>query len=114
MAAMQVRRRLATLAFAVVFAATAVAPARGNPSGGTVTAGSATIAAGPATVTVQQTSNRAIINWQSFSIGAGELTRFLLPSASSAVLNRVTAANPSQISGQLFQCRSVACDQNQP
>ncbi|HEX4152720.1 MAG TPA: filamentous hemagglutinin N-terminal domain-containing protein [Steroidobacteraceae bacterium] len=43
----------------------------------------------------------AIINWQSFSIGAGELTRFIQQSSSSTVLNRVTGQNPSQIFGAL-------------
>ena len=41
-------------------------------------------------------SNGAIINWQQFNVGAGELTRFVQPSASSAVLNRVTGAGASQ------------------
>ena len=48
------------------------------------------------------TSPNAIIHWQGFSIGAGETTRFLQPSASSAVLNRVTGADPSAILGQLL------------
>ncbi|MGH6691963.1 MAG: filamentous hemagglutinin N-terminal domain-containing protein, partial [Gammaproteobacteria bacterium] len=46
-------------------------------------------------------SPNAIINWQSFSIGANEITRFLQQSASSAVLNRVTTQNPSTILGAL-------------
>ena len=48
------------------------------------------------------TSPNAIIHWQGFSIGAGETTRFLQPSASSAVLNRVTGTDPSAILGQLL------------
>ena len=43
-----------------------------------------------------------IINWQGFSIGAGELTRFIQQSPSSAVLNRVVGADISQIYGQLL------------
>lgn len=46
-------------------------------------------------------SNGAIINWQQFNVGAGELTRFVQPSASSAVLNRVTGAGASQLLGQI-------------
>src|SRR5688500_1428999 len=38
-----------------------------------------------------------IINWQSFSIGVGERTRFLQQSASSAVLNRVVGNDASSI-----------------
>src|SRR5262245_23660072 len=40
------------------------------------------------TLTITSTGN-AIINWQSFSIGVNEITRFLQSSGSSAVLNRV-------------------------
>jgi filamentous hemagglutinin family protein len=46
-------------------------------------------------------SNGAIINWQQFNIGAGETTRFIQPTASSAVLNRVLAADPSLLYGTL-------------
>jgi len=44
----------------------------------------------------------SIIHWQGFSIGASEITRFIQQSASSAVLNRVTGGNVSQIYGQLL------------
>ena len=57
---------------------------RANPTGGQVAAGSASINTAPGTVTVNQQSNAAIINWQSFSIGAGELTKFIQPSSTSA------------------------------
>ena len=46
-------------------------------------------------------SPNAIINWQGFDIGAGELTRFLQQNAKSAVLNRVVAGNASTILGKL-------------
>ena len=42
------------------------------------------------------------INWQGFSIDSGELTRFIQPSAASAVLNRVTGTDPSAILGRLL------------
>lgn len=42
-----------------------------------------------------------IINWQSFSINPGELTRFIQQNANSAVLNRITGQDPSQILGAL-------------
>ncbi len=43
----------------------------------------------------------AIINWQEFSINNGEITRFLQENSQSAILNRVTGVNPSQIFGTL-------------
>lgn len=76
--------------------------AHANPQGGTVAQGSATITqTDPKTVTVNQTSDRAVLNWQSFSIGAGETTRFNQPSSSSMTLNRVTGDQVSQILGNL-------------
>jgi filamentous hemagglutinin family protein len=72
-----------------------------NPTGGVVTAGSASINSSPGAVIVSQTSNSAIINWQSFSINAGELTKFVQPSSSSVVLNRVLGGGESMIDGTL-------------
>ncbi len=62
-----------------------------NPTGGTVSSGSASFASSGNTLTVTNSAN-AIINWQSFSIGVNEITRFLQSSASSAVLNRVVGS----------------------
>ena len=71
-----------------------------NPQGGEVVAGSASFSGGAGTLTIT-TSDRVIINWQDFSIGAGELTRFIQPSSTSAALNRVVSGNPSSILGTL-------------
>jgi filamentous hemagglutinin family protein len=75
--------------------------AQANPQGGQVVAGTATITSAGKTLTVNQSSNRSVINWQSFSISAGETTRINLPSSLSAILNRVTGADPSLIAGHL-------------
>ena len=76
--------------------------AHANPTGPTVAHGTAQFAGlGASTLDVTSSSN-AIINWQGFSIDTGEVTRFIQPSASSAVLNRVTGADPSSILGQLL------------
>ena len=57
---------------------------------------------GTSNVTVNQSTPRAIINWNSFNIGAGETTRFVQPDASSIALNRVTGGlGPSMINGTL-------------
>ena len=73
-----------------------------NPTGGTIASGSASISGtGTPSVTINQFSNTAIINWNSFSIGGGEVTTFIQPSASSAVLNRVTGGGISTINGTL-------------
>lgn len=46
-------------------------------------------------------SDKAIINYDSFSIGAQESVRFVQPKASSCVLNRVVGNDPSAIYGKL-------------
>ena len=45
---------------------------------------------GTPTVTVTQSTDKAIINWQTFNIGTGETTQFVQPNSSSVTLNRVT------------------------
>jgi filamentous hemagglutinin family protein len=74
---------------------------RGNPTGGAVVAGAATITTVPGTVTINQATTTAAINWQDFSIASGELTRFQVPTSASATLNRVTGGNISAIYGTL-------------
>src|SRR5258705_5352382 len=78
-------------------------PCSAEPKGGCVVGGSATIQSpGNGNVTVNQTSSRAIINWNTFNIGAGETTTFVQPGSSSVVLNRVTGGlGPSEIYGTL-------------
>ena len=71
------------------------------PEGGQVTAGSAAIQRSGATLTVNQATDRAAIDWQSFGVAAAEAVRFNQPGASSVVLNRVLGQNPSQIFGSL-------------
>ena len=73
-----------------------------NPEGGTVEAGSATIGnADKNTLEINQQSQRAIINWDSFSIGEGETTRFILPNSQSVTLNRDLGGARSEIHGNI-------------
>ena len=76
-------------------------PLQANPTGGAVAAGSASINTAPGTVTIHQLSNQAVIDWQTFSIGAGETTKFLQPSSQSEALNRVLGGQTSIIDGTL-------------
>ena len=77
-----------------------VGSAYANPVAPIVSSGAAIFQAQGKTLTVTNTPG-AIINWQSFSIGQGETTRFQQQSASSAVLNRVRGQDPSVILGTL-------------
>ena len=72
----------------------------GNPVGPAVVSGTASFATAGKSLTVTN-SPSAIINWQGFSIGTGEATRFVQQSAASAVLNRVVGQDPSAILGTL-------------
>src|SRR5882757_7683160 len=78
-------------------------PAIAGPNGGTVVGGSATIQGqGTANVTVNQFSQNAIVNWNTFNIGVGERTQFVQPNSASIILNRVTGGlGPSQILGTI-------------
>ena len=72
------------------------------PQGGSVAAGSASISSPHnGTLDINQSSNRAIINWHSFSVGQGGTVNFHQPGASSATLNRVTGNTPSSIAGSI-------------
>ena len=80
--------------------ALAAAGAAANPQTPQVISGQATFQNNGPALTVTN-SPGAIIHWQSFGINRGELTRFVQQNAASAVLNRVTGADPSHILGAL-------------
>ena len=69
------------------------------PLGGVVASGSATISASGLVTTINQSSDRAVIDWASFNLGTSETARFIVPSDSSATLNRITGGGVSTISG---------------
>ncbi len=72
------------------------------PGGGTVTSGAVAIdTPGSRSMVLTQGSDRAIVNWQSFSIGEGAHVDIRQPSSHSAILNRVTGSADSRIHGRL-------------
>ncbi|MBL0966846.1 MAG: filamentous hemagglutinin N-terminal domain-containing protein, partial [Blastomonas sp.] len=76
--------------------------AHANPNGGKVVAGQATInGQGTGRLRIDQASDRVVINWDNFSIDAGEGVDFRQPNARSIALNRVTGPEISQILGEL-------------
>ena len=74
-----------------------------NPLGSQVVGGAANVQGqGTSAVTVTQSTDKAIINWQSFNISAGQTTQFVQPNSSSVTLNRVTGnMGASAIDGTL-------------
>ena len=72
------------------------------PSGGSVVQGNATITVpSNGRQTITQTSDRAVINWQSFDVGQANSVIFAQPNSSAATLNRVTGNTASTIAGQI-------------
>lgn len=72
-----------------------------SPSGGTVTSGSANISQVGTVTNINQSTQKASINWQSFSIAGNETVNFNQPNSSSITLNRVIGNERSVIDGAL-------------
>ena len=66
-----------------------------------VSGGNATLAQGGNTMTVNQTSTSAILNWQSFNISADGKVNFVQPSSTALAINRIYQGSVSQIFGAL-------------
>ena len=77
-----------------------IAAAKAAPEGGLVVGGSATIKVTGANTRIDQTTSRAAIDWQSFSVGRNENVTFYVPQA-GATLNRVVGMEPSLIQGSV-------------
>ena len=88
----------ASAAFVLMQASNASA----NPTGADVVSGSATVSNPSANkLVVNQTSDKAIINWKNFDISENEWTQFVQPGSNSVALNRITDGNPTEILGKL-------------
>jgi len=71
------------------------------PSGGEVASGSATISQNAKITSINQSTQKASIDWQSFSIKADETVNFHQPDANAITLNRVIGDEKSLIGGAL-------------
>lgn len=71
------------------------------PSGGVVTSGSASINQSGSVTNINQSSQKASINWTTFSIAASETVNFNQPNKNSITLNRVVGNEKSVIDGAL-------------
>jgi filamentous hemagglutinin family protein len=71
------------------------------PAGVFVSSGSADQSVAGNTMTINQYTDRAILNWKSFNIGAENTVQFEQPSAASIALNRIYQNDPSRIFGRL-------------
>lgn len=73
----------------------------GEPTGPQVIHGGVNIQTTGPTTLINQTTDRAIINWNGFNIDVHELVRFIQPNQLSVILNRVVGTDPSTILGGL-------------
>lgn len=71
------------------------------PTGGVVTSGNATISQNGTTTNINQSTQKATINWQNFSIKSNETVNFNQPNVNSITLNRVVGNERSVIDGAL-------------
>lgn len=85
-------------AFALEAAMTQVHALPTNPQ---VVQGEVNLSAQPNTLNIHQASQRAVLEYQQFSIGANEQVIFHQPNAQALTLNKVTGPDASVIAGQL-------------
>ncbi|WP_158602008.1 filamentous hemagglutinin N-terminal domain-containing protein, partial [Pararobbsia silviterrae] len=90
------------LALALCIAEPMLSHAQSLPTGGQVQAGNANISQTGTTMNINQSSQRAVIDWNTFNVGQGNTVRFNQPNTQAQTLNRVTGAEASQIQGSLL------------
>src|SRR5215213_9465830 len=84
--------------FALVLSFLVISGSFANPVVGNVVSGNVSITQTPNTTTINQSSQKTIINWQSFNIGKEQATHFIQP-AGGIALNRI---NPTQGASQIY------------
>ncbi|MBU3031517.1 filamentous hemagglutinin N-terminal domain-containing protein [Paracoccus marinaquae] len=98
----RLRTRAALLATTLLIAVPGLARAQNLPTGGSVVSGKVSInSPGANLMVIRQGSDRAVVNWNSFSIGNGASVNIRQPGTSSAIMNRVTGDTTSRIHGSL-------------
>ena len=75
-------------------------PTQGQVAAGIARIGREGTASAPV-LNIDQSSQRAVINWGTFNVGSSGTVNFNQPNAQAATLNRVRDANPSQIFGKV-------------
>jgi filamentous hemagglutinin family protein len=95
-------RTLRSLALGLAGALAWTLPGHTLPQDGSVSTGQVEIQQpNVGNLNILQTSDRAVIDWRTFNIGASESVNFQQPSITSATLNRVTGGFTSEIAGRL-------------
>ena len=76
-------------------------PVYATPNGANVVHGNVNITQSGSSTVINQNTDKAIINWNSFDINKGESVLFNQNSSSSIVLNRITNGLPTNIFGNI-------------
>ncbi|PUE58272.1 hypothetical protein B9Z44_00820 [Limnohabitans curvus] len=96
---------VAMAAIATLSHAQQAPPVTQLPTGASVVRGAATIGqtstANSAVMNINQSTQRAAINWNTFNVGASAIVNFNQPNSSAVTLNRVNDVNASQIFGRI-------------
>jgi filamentous hemagglutinin family protein len=72
------------------------------PTGETVVSGRATFDRSvDKQLTINQSTNKLITNWNSFDVGSAAKVSFVQPNSNSIALNRVTSGSPTEVFGQV-------------
>ncbi len=90
-----------TLACVTASPSWAAPDANALPTNGVVQTGAATVSTNGTAMTINQATQKASINWNSFSIGKDASVNVVQNNASSVLLNRVVGNDPSHIFGKL-------------
>lgn len=87
---------------ALTLAPLAFQNAAAGPAGASYDPAEISVTRSGATTTVTQSTDRAVIDWQSFDVGRNESVHFAQPGVSSSTLNRVHAGRESTIAGRII------------
>ena len=89
------------LGLAILIGISGAIAAEQLPTGGQVVSGQASIESIGNSMTIHQSTEKAILNWSTFNVGRDQSVQFRTPGSSSSTFNRILDANPSQIMGRI-------------
>ena len=96
------KRAMRTTILAGFMASQIIPTAVAQPSGGNVVAGQGSISQNGTLTQINQSSNRLIIEWDSFDTSAQDTVRFVQPGRDAMALNRVLSGQATRFDGSLF------------
>ncbi|KSN81890.1 two-partner secretion system adhesin CdrA [Pseudomonas aeruginosa] len=94
-------RFVLTASSTLMFAIASINAAMAAPTGAQFNPNEIKISQQGKTTLIDQSTQRAIINWKGFDVSADEAVRFNQPGVTSSTLNRVTAGQESVIAGRI-------------